>query len=154
MAFAPAVIQSLLACEQEIALAVDTRWLDRYAHRSEHPADDAEKVTVQNGLVTRVHRGIAEADAYGEYIGVAKFSASGAQRLREHYHRCRDQHQGKPFREAKTFKKAYLIQLLQEMIDHGERMVHVDTPGGYIEIDTQQDFDYARRNWKTNHLNR
>jgi hypothetical protein len=26
-------------------------------------------------------------------------------------------------------------------------MAHVDTPGGYIEVDTQQDFDYARRHW-------
>jgi hypothetical protein len=34
------------------------------------------------------------------------------------------------------------------MIEAGERFVHVDTPGGYIEIDTQQDFDYARRHWR------
>jgi hypothetical protein len=40
-----------------------------------------------------------------------------------------------------------LIQLLQEMVEAGERLAHVDTPGGYIEIDTQQDFDYARRHW-------
>ena len=26
-------------------------------------------------------------------------------------------------------------------------MAHVDTPGGYIEVDTQQDFNYARRHW-------
>ena len=47
----------------DIALSVDTRWLDRYVHRTQHPPDDAEKVTVQNGLVTRVHRGITP-DAY------------------------------------------------------------------------------------------
>ena len=29
----------------------------------------------------------------------------------------------------------------------GETFAHVDTPGGYIEIDTQQDFEYARRHW-------
>ena len=31
------------------------------------------------------------------------------------------------------------------MIEAGEQFAHVDTPGGYIEVDTQQDFDYARR---------
>ena len=78
---------------------------------------------------------------------MAKFSAAGAARLRAHYHRCREAYAGKPFHQARLFEKAYLIQLFQDMIEAGERFAHVDTPGGYIEIDTQQDFDYARRHW-------
>ena len=68
-----------------------TAWLERYAHRSDHPPDDAEKVTVANGNVTRLDRKIPEDDAYGEYIGVAKFSAAGASRLREHYEHYLDE---------------------------------------------------------------
>lgn len=150
--FSPRVVASLLACDEEMALAVDTDWLVRYQHRSQHPSGDAEKVTVRDGVVTRVHREIDESAAYGEYIGVAKFSTDGARRLIEHYHRCREQFAGKPFREAKLFEKAYKIHLFQEMIERGERMAHVDTPGGYIEIDTQEDFDYARRHWTSRHL--
>jgi choline kinase len=138
-----------LACaDADIALGVDVNWLERYRERTEHPSDDAEKVTVQNGTVTRIHRGIDERDAHGEFIGVARFSPAGAAQLREHFHRCRQLYAGGPFREAKSFEKAYFIHLLQEMIEAGVRMAHVDTPGGYIEIDTQQDFDYARRNWE------
>ena len=152
--FSTQSIKSLLADDEDIALSVDTSWLARYEHRTEHPSDDAEKVTVTGGAVTRIHREIAEADAHGEYIGVARFNTAGAARLREHYHRCREQFAGRPWREAKVFEKAYFIHLLQEMIEQGERMVPVDTPGGYIEIDTQQDFDYARRHWKTTHATR
>jgi hypothetical protein len=94
------------------------------------------------------------AEAYGEYIGVAKFSAAGAARLGECYRRCREQFAGRPWRDARVFEKAYKILLFQEMIEHGERFEHVDTPGGYIEVDTQQDFDYARQHWTTNHLKR
>ena len=148
------MIDSLLASDEDISLAVDTQWLERYEHRSQHPTDDAEKVTVHNGVVTRIHREIAECEAYGEYIGVAQFSADGASRLKEHYHRCRQLYTGKPFREAKVFEKAYKIHLLQEMIETGERMVHVDTPGGYIEVDTQEDFEYARQYWTSRHLGR
>ena len=54
----------------------------------------------------------------------------------------------KPFREAKVFEKAYLIQLFQEMVERGELLTAVETPGGYMEIDTQQDFDLARRFWR------
>ena len=148
------IVARLLASAEDISLAVDTDWLARYEHRTEHPSDDAEKMTVSNGTVTRIHRAIPEPDAYGEYIGVAKFSTDGAARLREHYHRCREEHAGKPWREAKVFEKAYKIHLFQEMIEAGERMVHVDTPGGYIEVDTQQDFEYARRYWTAQHLDR
>jgi choline kinase len=146
--FTPRVVERVLSTNDDIGLVVDTAWADRYAERSEHPADDAEKVTVENGLVTRIHRAIPTEDAHGEYIGVAKFSPAGARRLREQFHLCRQQSAGGPFREAKSFEKAYLIHLLQEMIEAGEPMVHVDTPGEYIEIDTQQDFEYARQNWK------
>lgn len=149
--FTPKIVADLMASEEDISLGVDTEWLERYTHRSEHPSDDAEKVTTEAGAVTRVHREIPEEQAYGEYIGVAKFSASGGAALRRQYRRRREEFSGKPYREAKVFEKAYLIHLLQDMIEAGERMVHVDTPGGYIEVDTQQDFDYARRFWTSHH---
>lgn len=146
--FTPAVVERALASDADISLVVDTDWAERYRERTEHPPDDAEKVTVADGLVTRIHRGIPPAEAHGEYIGVARFSPAGAAQLREHFHRCRQQHAGRPFREAPLFEKAYLIHLLQEMLEQGAPMAHVDTPGEYIEIDTQQDYEYARRNWK------
>jgi choline kinase len=148
------IVAKLLASSGDISLAVDTEWLTRYEHRTEHPSDDAEKVTISNGVVTRVHREIPEPDAYGEYIGVAKFSATGAERLRKRYHQCRDEYAGRPWREAKVFEKAYKIHLFQDMIETGETMEHVDTPGGYIEVDTQQDFEYARQYWTARHLER
>jgi L-glutamine-phosphate cytidylyltransferase len=145
--FTPQVVRLALANSDDLALVVDTDWRKRYTDRTEHPPDDAEKVLVEGGRVTRVSRDIDTDKAHGEYIGVARFSAVGAAKLREHYHRCRAAYAGKPFREARVFEKAYLIQLFQDMIERGERFAHVDTPGEYIEIDTQQDFDYARRHW-------
>jgi choline kinase len=162
--FTADIVSRLAASPADMALGVDTAWLARYAERTEHPPDDAEKVTVElprcsggeaeGGRVTQVHRDIPPELAYGEYIGVAKFSAAGAASLRRHYHLCREQHAGRPWREASLFEKAYKILLFQHMIEAGERFAHVDTPGGYIEVDTQQDFEYARRHWTTHHLHR
>ncbi len=145
--FTPDVVKRLLANQDDMALVVDIDWLKRYKERTQHPPDDAEKVTVQNGAVSRIHRAIPTEEAHGEYIGLARFSKDGAARLRESYHRCQKEFAGRPFREAKSFEKAYLILLFQEMIENGEVFAHVDTPGGYIEVDTQQDFEYARRHW-------
>jgi choline kinase len=151
--FTPAIVDAVVQNDDDIALGVDTDWLTRYEHRTEHPSDDAEKVTVSNGNITRVHREIPEAVAWGEFIGLAKFSTDGAGMLRQAYHARRKEFAGQPYREAKVFEKAYLIHLLQDMIESGRQMVHVDTPGGYIEVDTQQDFEYARQFWTERHLN-
>jgi choline kinase len=146
--FTSGVVTTVLRSPGDIALSVDTRWLERYEFRTQHPPDDAEKVTVANGWVTRVHRGIPTETAYGEYTGVAKFSPAGAAQLRAHFQTARRRFSGKPFREAALFEKAYLIHLFQEMIELGVKMNHADTPGNYIEVDTQQDFDLARRSWQ------
>jgi L-glutamine-phosphate cytidylyltransferase len=150
--FTPDIIARLAASKGDMVLGVDTAWLERYKERTEHPPDDAEKVTAENGSVTRIHRQIPETEAHGEYIGVSKFSAAGAKKLRERFHQIRKEFAGKPWREAAVFEKAYKILLFQEMIEAGEKFTHVDTPGGYIEVDTQQDFEYARQNWTTKHI--
>ena len=146
--FTSDVVRRALQHPADIALSVDTRWLERYTHRTQHPPDDAEKVTVLNGCVTRIHRNIDPKQAHGEYTGIAKFTSKGAAQLREHFHRARAKSAGKPFREAAVFEKAYLIHLLQDMIEAGVKMAHADTPGQYMEVDTQQDFELALRFWQ------
>jgi L-glutamine-phosphate cytidylyltransferase len=148
--FTADVVKRLLASPADISLSVDIVWLERYLHRTNHPPDDAEKVTVANGCVTRVHRAIETHTAYGEYTGIAKFSQQGAAILKEHFHRCRECFAGKPFREAAFFEKAYLIHLFQDMIDAGVKMAHADTSGNYMEVDTQQDFELAQKFWRGN----
>jgi choline kinase len=145
--FTTDVVRRLLASPADCVLSVDTEWLERYRHRTQHPPDDGEKVTVAGGRVTRVHRSILPAEAHGEYTGIAKFTAAGAARLREHFARAQAAFAGRPWREAAVFEKAYLILLYQEMIEAGVPFAHADTPGNYMEVDTQEDFELARRFW-------
>lgn len=145
--FTREVVEEVMGHPGDIVLSVDTRWLERYQHRTQHPPDDAEKVTVKNGSVTRVHRGIEAGEAHGEYTGIAKFTVAGAAQLRAHFHQARQRFAGHPFREAAVFERAYLIHLFQEMLEQGVVMAHSDTAGGYMEVDTQEDFELARRHW-------
>lgn len=145
--FTADVVRKLVSNGHPITLAVDTRWEERYEHRTEHPPDDAEKVTISERRVTRVDRNTDPREAHGEYIGVAGFDREGAATLREHYHEARREYAGRQFREAALFEKAYLIQLLQHMLEKDVAMSYVETHGEYMEIDTQQDFDLAQTQW-------
>lgn len=145
--FRETVVQRALDHPGDIVLCVDTCWRDRYADRSQHPEADAEKVTAQDDQVTCIHRQLAAEEATGEYIGVAKFTATGAAWLREHYHAVRAEFAGKPWREAPVFEKAYLIHLFQEMIEQGVPFHMVTTEGDYMEIDTEEDYALATTVW-------
>ncbi len=145
--FTPEIIAKLVASPDDIALGMDTDWREHYRPRTQHPPHDAEKAITRDGRVQRVHRDIPYDDATGEFIGVAKFTTRGATLLREHYHRRRQDFWDKPYREAPIFQKAYMIHMLQDMIEQGVAIGHADTPGKYREIDTQQDMDLAQKGW-------
>jgi len=135
--YRPSVVRRLLAASGEIVLAVDTDWRARYLGRSQHPEHDAEKVLVAGDRVLRIARDVDSAAAHGEYIGLARFSPAGAAALREHYHR-----------DAPALERAYLIELLQRMLERGVEMRKVDTAGDYFEVDTTEDYLLAQETWR------
>lgn len=146
--FTPSIVQDLVRSKDEIALGVDTDWREHYKPRTRHPPHDAEKVITRDGRVERVHRSIPYDAATGEFIGVAKFGVSGARRFRDFYHRRKAEFWDRPYREAVSFQKAYLIHMFQDMIEQGIGFGHADTPGNYREIDTQEDMDLAQTLWR------
>ncbi|HET6582311.1 MAG TPA: NTP transferase domain-containing protein [Nannocystaceae bacterium] len=139
-----APVAACVAAPHDITIVVDTDWRRRYVARSQHPPSDAEKVECAAGRVLRLHRDIDPDAAYGEFIGVAKFTAAGAAALQRAYAGAKARCGDGPFREAASVDRAYLIQLLQDMVEGGATIGHVDTHGGYHEIDTQQDYDLVR----------
>ncbi|HET7560128.1 MAG TPA: NTP transferase domain-containing protein [Limnochordia bacterium] len=145
--FRPGLVAKTLAHPGDIVLGVDTRWRERYADRSQHPEADAEKVTAEGDHLTCIGRDIPSERADGEFIGVAKFTAAGAERFRSHYHRIRAAYAGRPWRSAAVFEKAYLILLFQEMLECGEPLHLVTTQGEYMEIDTEEDYALAQAQW-------
>jgi choline kinase len=145
--FRDSIVRDALNHPGDIVVCVDTHWRQRYADRTQHPEHDAEKVRVEGDRVTHIHRDIPSADADGEYIGVARFSPRGADLLREHFHRVKGEFAGRPWREAKVFEKAYFILLIQEMIERGVPVHFVATHGDYMEIDTEEDYALANRDW-------
>jgi choline kinase len=132
----------------DLTLACDTDWQRRYVGRSQHPATDAEKLRADGDRVLEVSRRIPSSQAHGEFIGVMKASPAGAARLVRAYDDAERRYGGKEFREGRGFEKAYLIDLLQHMLEQGESMHYVDTDGGYMEIDTLEDAALAEAWWR------
>lgn len=145
--YRPAAVEALVRSPHDITLVCDTAWRRRYTGRSQHPETDAEKLRADGDRVVELSRRIPSELASGEFIGVLKASPAGAARICQAFDEARAEYAGKVFREGRTFEKAYLIDLLQHMIERGESMHRVDTDGGYMEIDTLQDASLAESWW-------
>lgn len=141
------IVQKLVASPADIALGCDTRWRRRYVGRTDHPETDAEKLRAAGTRVVEISRTIASERADGEFIGVMKLSADGARVFLDAFERAERAYGGGPFREGRSFQKAYLLDLLQEMLEAGASMHREDIAGGYMEIDTVQDLSMAKAWW-------
>jgi choline kinase len=143
-----AIVKKLVESPHAIALGCDTEWQRRYTERFQHPESDAEKMRADGSRVVEVSRTIPSIQAAGEFIGVMKLSRAGAGALLDAYDAVRAAYAGKAWRGDKPFEKAYLIQLLQHMLEQGAEMHREDTPGAYMEIDTLEDLSHAEKWWR------
>ena len=127
------------------ALGCDTAWRQRYVGRSDHPETDAEKLRAEGERVVEISRRIVSEEAQGEFIGVMKLDPTGTQQFLAAFDEAEKAFGGGMFREGRTFQKAYLLDLLQYMIERDTAIHRVDTYGGYMEIDTLQDAAFAEQ---------
>ncbi len=147
--YRPEAVEKVVASPHDITLVCDTDWRRRYAGRSEHPETDAEKLTLDGDRVVALSRTIAPDAASGEFIGVLRMTPKGVEQFLAAF----DGHRAKfdddeVFHEGRTFKKAYLIDLLAKMLDAGVPIHGAPVHGGYMEIDTTQDAALADEWWK------
>lgn len=79
-----------------------------------------------------------------EFIGIAKFSAYGAQNLMRVYEDCARNHKGR-FHESESFEKASIVDMLQEIIDRGFKVHYIETNMGWMEIHNKKDYEIAKK---------
>ncbi|MBU1180417.1 phosphocholine cytidylyltransferase family protein [Patescibacteria group bacterium] len=143
------VLKKLIDCPADIALVADYSWQGGYIGRDQHPITEAELVKAENYSVTRVGKDVvAPNEASGEFIGLGKFSKKGSEILKKEFYRLKDFYKtqaDQKFQNAKFFRKAYMTDMFQELIDEGYDVNVVRIDGGWHEIDTPQDLERANK---------
>jgi choline kinase len=142
--FRPEVVRTALMTEGDYALVVDRRWAETYEGRLQHPIDEAEVARVEGGRIVRVGKKTVTAEqATGEFIGLARISARGADAMRARFHQRRRERAGQPYGTAARFEVAYVTDQFNDLIDDGATMRPAFIDGGWREIDTVEDLERA-----------
>lgn len=141
------VVDRLIKVKDDICVVVDTDWKKAYEGRENHPLSEAENVIFDGALnvqkIGKIIEGRKE-DMPGEFIGMFKLSDQGCETFKQCYAQSRSRYLGKPFQKAATFEKAYITDMMQELVDQNIQVSCCTIKGGWREIDTIEDFNKAQ----------
>ena len=144
------ILNSIMEFKGDIGIAVELNWEKRYINRDQHPKSEADNVIIQNGEIVKIRKNISESkddQIIGEFIGLMKLSKEGAKIFKNKYSELEKTHEGK-FHNAPSLERAYLTDMLQELINSGLKISPIIINGNWCEIDTPQDIEIAKKNFK------
>jgi choline kinase len=131
------VLNALLKSAADIAVTIDMDWEAYWRARNEDPLQDAETLKLApDGRILEIGQKPKSLDEIeGQYMGLMKFSSEGVKILRKVFQEAKNSGRlrGKPV------EKAYMTDLLQNIIDLNYRVDAVPVHGGWVEVDTVSD---------------
>ena len=144
------VVRRAIESNHDISIVVDIDWKGYYVNRKDHPLTEAENVIFNsdNEVIKIGKINTGKNDVHGEFIGMIKLSNKGSEIFKSHYNRCKKLYWNKPFHRAKVFQKAYLTDMIQELVDVGIKVNCVIIEKGWKEIDTVEDYKKALTEFK------
>jgi phosphoenolpyruvate phosphomutase len=143
-------LELLLRDQSDISLVVDTGWRQNYRGRRQHPTSEAELVRIDGDRIAQIGSAIIPvSEAHGEFVGLAKFTKQGAEALKAIYEWAVENYRGRAFHSSPSVDRASFTDLVQELIEQGYPVGHVDIHGGWAEIDTVEDFDRVSKRLQT-----
>ena len=140
------IIEKILDSKSDISIAVDMNWEKRYENRSAHPKAEAENVLLnEEKNIIQIKKNIQnEKNLIGEFLGIMKLSTEGSKIFVKKYEELLKNNKGN-FHEASSVLKAYLIDMIQELVDSQIHVEPVFISGKWYEIDTMQDLKTAEK---------
>lgn len=138
--YQPHVLEALLSATDEISVVVDRGWRAYWEQRFADPLSDAESLIIDDdGAITDIGNPVTDIDTIqAQYIGLMRFRGGGVSDLRKT--RKALGAIPRPWLDKRPVTKAYMTDLLMEMILLGIRIQGVPVDGGWLEIDTVEDY--------------
>ncbi|OGT39483.1 MAG: nucleotidyl transferase [Gammaproteobacteria bacterium RIFCSPHIGHO2_12_FULL_38_14] len=130
---------ALLDCPDEIAIMVDSKWIDLWSVRMSDPLKDAETLKLDNNnYITELgKKPTSYTQIQGQYTGLIKFRSDMIKRLINFY-KSLDRN---IFYANKNFDNMYMTTFLQLLIDDNWKAKAVIVKSGWLEVDSLEDLN-------------
>lgn len=137
------VLQKILNTEEASAVVVDDGWYSYWSKRCENPLDDAETLMYdkEDYLVEIGQKTTELSKVQSQYIGLMRFRGAGLRAMLDLAREAdvRTQKGIALWRTDRTYQKMYMTDLLQGLIDVGNKLKAIHIERGWFEIDDCDD---------------
>ena len=145
----PGLLRAVRDCPDRIAVAVDVDWRAYWQRRYGRVDADTESLRLDHdGYVVSLGRPNPPLEQIdGRYVGVLKFSQAALEQVVAIYEEVKATDWDRPWQQSsRPFRQAYMTDLLAELLDRGEKVTAVRVRGGWLEFDTDEDYE-RQRDW-------
>ncbi len=132
------VLETLLASDADISVVVDRGFRKYWETRFKNPLDDLESLRISpEGHIQYIGQKVKSIDEIeAQYIGLMRFKGTGLKSLKNYMNSVF---------KTDRFKKMYMTDLLQDIINQGDPVKAVTISHGWLEIDSLKDYQNARK---------
>lgn len=143
--YEPRLVHALLKSDHDVSVLVNRQWRRLWQLRFKDPLEDAESLRLDaNDQITDIGNKVETIDEIqGQFMGLMRFRGCGVEALRRTYDGLG--HTPRPWQETRPVRKAYMTDLLMELILAGHAVHAVPVDGGWLEIDTIEDYRLMER---------
>mgnify|MGYP002510864616 CR=1 FL=1 len=138
-----AVLKKILVSDADNSVAVDDDWYEYWSARCENPLDDAETLMFDiDDYLTEIGQKTNDLGrVQSQYIGLTRFKGEGLRAMLDTCEKAKQKSDvgEKLWRTNRNYNKMYMTDLLQGMIDEGNKLKAVHIHRGWFEIDDQDD---------------
>jgi len=148
LVFDISIIKKMVDFNGDVGIAVESDWKSRYTSRTLHPISEADNVLFdESGMIIELRKNIQKSNSnIGEFLGVMRLSSKGSSLFLKRFSELKEYHVG-TFHDSPSLKQSILPDMIQELIDLGINVEPVMISEKWCEIDTEQDLDFARKNF-------
>ena len=153
--FKKELLNRLIKKKEDIVLPVDINWKEYWQKRYGKVNYDIESLQINDeGNVTNLgEENVSLKKIDARYIGLLKFSKTGVKKLKNVWNKNKKEFWNKPWKTSnKTLKNAYMTDILQALIDEGNPIKALCTNNGWLEFDTNEDYEKAKKWYNDNQI--
>lgn len=153
--FEPRLLRTMAEEAHDFCVSVDSQWRDYWKMRYGRVDFDTESLSInEEGIITELGLENPPLDSISaRYIGLLKFSRSGLAVITDIMNKAYRDFEGRAWQQSgKPVRKAYMTDLLNAIIESGRNVNAVYFAHGWIEFDTNEDYENACEWQKTGEL--
>lgn len=151
------ILEKIIAFSGDIGVTIDSNYWEYWSARLDNPLEDIESLVVKNNQIIELGDTSCGMDrAEARYVGLIKFSNKGVVELKKAYdeNKALYYNSDKPWLNSKSFKKAYMTCMIQELVNRDQEVSPIRIQRGWLEFDTEEDYEKYNKWQKEDTLKR